>query len=138
MISNSSKIFFAITFIFIIRDYGYNQQNEYSTIGEIPIPEGYARVSKNSNNFAVWIRNLPLKLPNSVVFDFWGNVFKNTNDTTVAAVIDWDIKGKRLEQCMDILVRFYAEYLWEKDCTAKLILPLPGKQSLKWTDWKFE
>jgi len=37
---------------------------------------------------------------------------------------------------MDILVRFYSEYLWEKNEQGNLSLPLPGKQSLKWSDWQ--
>jgi len=141
-ILNSSKIFLTISFIFIsINPIDAQESNtfnktEIQTIGEIPVLEGYQRVSVKENSFADWIRKLSLKPMNSNVLDFKGRIFKSKIDTTIAAVIDWDIKGKRLEQCMDIIVRFYAEYLWENKKHDKLTLPLPGKQLIKWSDWE--
>ena len=99
-------------------------------------PEGFKRISYENNKFSDWIRNLPLKQSNAGVLDYRGKIFKSKDDTTLAAVVNWDIKGKRLEQCMDILVRFYSEYLWGKNEIVKLILPLPGGQRIKWTDWQ--
>jgi hypothetical protein len=63
-------------------------------------------------------------------------VFKSAQDTSVAFVLDIDIKDRRLEQCMDILIRLYAAYLWENDRAENLKLPLPGGYWLKWQDWK--
>jgi len=141
-ILNSSKIFISISLIFITINTIYTQESsslnkiENQTIGEIPLPEGYKRISVKEKSFADWIRQLPLKPRHSAVLDYKGRIFKNENDTTVAAVIDWKVKGRRLEQCMDILVRFYAEFLWENQIHEKLTLPLPGRQSIKWSDWK--
>ena len=112
-ILNSSKIFLLISLILIIFNIVGAQDNntliktKIKTIGDIHIPNGYLRVSVEENSFSEWIRKLPLKPNNSVVLDYKGRIFKSKNDTTVGAVVDWDIKGKRLEQCMDILVRFY-------------------------------
>jgi hypothetical protein len=108
-----------------------------STIGTIPLPDSiYKRVQSPSGSFAAWLRNLSLKKPGSAVTDFHGGIFKTASDTAVAAVIDWSIQGKRLEQCMDIVVRFYAEYLWKEDQLNDLNLPLPGGYWLAWDHWK--
>jgi uncharacterized protein DUF4846 len=99
-------------------------------------PKDFKRIWYKNNGFADWIRNLPLKESKSEVLDYHGKIFKSKDDTTIAAVVNWDIKGKRLEQCMDILIRFHAEYLWENNKQEKLVLPLPGRKSLKWKDWQ--
>jgi hypothetical protein len=76
-----------------------------------------------------------LKKNGSAVLDYRGKIFKSGSDSTVAAVVDWRIEGRRLEQCMDILIRFYAEFLWEEGETADLQLPLPGGYWLNWNEW---
>ena len=138
---NSSKIFFSISIILIFINTNNAQESntlintQIQSIEKITLPEGYIRISGEKNSFAYWISKLPLKPKKSAVLDYRGRIFKNKNDSTIAAVIDWDIKGKRLEQCMDIIVRFYAEYLWANNKQEILTLPLPGKQSIKWSDW---
>ena len=57
-------------------------------------------------------------------------------DTAVAYVVDLDMKGRRLEQCMDILVRLYAEYLWKSNRIEDYKLPMPGGYWLNWKDWR--
>jgi len=37
---------------------------------------------------------------------------------------------------MDILVRLYAEYIWQNDRAAELCLPLPSGEWLRWLDWR--
>ena len=126
-----------LTISFLLVDFSAGQTTAQSTIlSQFNPPKGYKRISYKNHTFADWIRNILLKPLNSDVLDFRGNVFKSKDDTTVAAVIEWKIKGRRLDQCMDILVKFYSEYLWEKDEPENLSLPLPGKQSLKWSDWQ--
>ncbi len=118
----------------------YSQQiselSENSELKHIKQPAGFHRVKIIENSFAEWLQNLPLKTSESPVVDFRGKIFKSKDDSTVAAVIDYNIKGKRLEQCMDILVRFYAEYLWQQNRTDELNLPLPGGYQIDWKSWK--
>jgi hypothetical protein len=71
----------------------------------------------------------------SDVLNYRGGIFKPGGDRTVAFVVDMDIKGRRLEQCMDILVRLYTEFLWKKNQGDNLQLPLPGGYWLKWKEW---
>jgi hypothetical protein len=114
-------------------EYAHSQ----AIIGEIPLPsKKFHRVSTNTGSFAEWLRRLPLKESGSAVLNYKGGVFKSGEDSSVAFVVDLDIKGRRLEQCMDIVIRLYAEYLWEARQIEDLKLPLPGGYWLKWQDWK--
>jgi len=54
----------------------------------------------------------------------------------LAAVVDYDIRGKKLEQCMDIILRFWAEYLFAQQRSDEIAFCLPVNFLLKWSDWK--
>jgi hypothetical protein len=116
-----------------IFDHSFSQ----STIGNIPPPStNYKRIEIKSGGFAEWLRNLPLKKKGADVLNYRGGIFKSGQDTTVAFVVDLDIEGRRLEQCMDVLVRLYSDYLWKNKQTDSLKLPLPGGFWLTWENWK--
>jgi len=116
---------------------GITEAKAQSTIGSIPLPSNsYHRVKVEATSFGKWLRDLPLKNNNSPVLDYRGKIFKSGTDSIVAGVVNWDIKNRRLEQCMDILIRLYAEYSWEYNKTTPLSLPLPGGYWLGWEEWK--
>jgi len=92
-------------------------------------------VTVEEGHFGDWLRRLPLKAPGDPVLDYRGRIYKSADDTTVGSVIDMDIHGRKLEQCMDILVRLFAEYMWQSNRTEDLILPLPGGNWLSWDSW---
>ena len=129
-------LFIAVTFNLIsqgIFDHSFSQ----STIGNIPLPStNYKRIEAKSGSFADWLRNLPLKKKGADVLNYRDGIFKSGQDTTVAFVVDLDIEGRRLEQCMDLLVRLYSDYLWKNKLTDSLKLPLPGGFWLNWENWK--
>ena len=130
---------FLYLFIFIyLFNFSYHAicSNNNRTIETIPVPYGFNRILVQQTSFASWLRNLPLKSPGSSVLDYRGKVYKNGNDSTVAAVVDWEIFGRRMEQCMDILIHFYAEYLRQNSRENEIIFPLPGGYWLGWKDWK--
>jgi len=125
-----------LSFVLLISSF-FNVTRAQTTIGEISLPSNdYQRIETEKNSFADYLRNLPLKKRGTDVINFRAGVFKAGSDTSVAYVIDMDIISRRLEQCMDILVRLYAEYLWSVKQTDNLILPLPGGYWLKWQDWE--
>jgi len=130
--------FYLLIFHFIlisptIFDFTYSQ----STIEEISLPsKDFYRVDIIKNSFADFLRKRPLKKPGSDVINYRGGVFKSGADTSVAFVVDMDVAGRRLEQCMDILVRLYAEHLWGKEQIRNFNLPLPGGHRLEWKKWK--
>ena len=108
-----------------------------NSIGEIPLPDqSFSRIKEDSGSFSTWVRQRRLLPEGSPVYDYRGREYKKSNDSTVAYVMDIDILDRRNEQCMDILIRLYAEYLWQSGQAGRLALPLPGGQLLKWADWK--
>lgn len=105
-------------------------------LSHFPTPEGFTRVPVADNSFAQWLRRLPVLPGNSPVVDYREQIRKSSSDSTIAAVIDYPVRGKKLEQCMDIIQRFYAEYLWSQNRANELTFFLPGSFPLKWDDWK--
>ena len=118
------KSFFNLFLIisFLLSGFLTGQSTQSNTIlTRVEPPKDFIRIDYENNRFGDWIRNLPIKESSSEVLDYRGKIFKSKGDTTVAAVVGWSIQGKRLEQCMDILIRFYAEYLWKNDKQEKLV-----------------
>ncbi len=132
----ATRLFIVIILYFVstaIPDYVCAQ----STIGNIALPsDTYHRIQISEDSFAAMLRNLPLKSPGSDVLNYRGGIFKSGKDTSVAFVVDLDIRGRRLEQCMDILVRLYAQYIWRRNLVDHFKLPLPGGYWLSWKDWE--
>jgi hypothetical protein len=133
------KILFSRVFIllfFLTLFYDYSRSNNKTIIETVRTPSGFTRVPVEKFSFASWLRNLPVKPRGSSVLDYRGRIYKYGNDSTVALVIDWDISGNRMEQCMDILVHFYAKYLKQNNRESEISFPLPGGYWLAWQDWK--
>jgi hypothetical protein len=102
----------------------------------IKTPPGFKRIAVTHNSFAGWLRNLPLKPAASAVLDYRGRIKKSAADTTVAAVVNMDIHGKNLDQCMDILMRLRTEYLISVKRQQEISFPLPDGTMLSWQAWK--
>ena len=98
-------------------------------------PAGFQRISVEPNSFAAWLRKLPLLPANSPVKDYKNRIFKKSADSTVAAVVAYDIRGKKLDQCMDILLRFYSQYFIENGKSNDIRFPMPDGLILSWADW---
>jgi len=123
--------------IFIVLELlaGQPSQN-HVTIDTIPVPEGLTRVRAEEGSFAQWLRELPLKKRNAPVLDFRGQEFKDADDSTVYRVVDWPVAGRRLLQCMDILMDFRAAYLRAAGRERDIRFPIAGGYRLHWSDWK--
>jgi hypothetical protein len=108
----------------------------YQILSErFPPPQGFNRVAVDSGSFGAWLRQLPLLPENAPVKDYRNRIVKKAGDSTVAAVVAYDIRGRNLEQCMDILMRLWAEYLSSQERQQAIQLPLPDGLMLSWTDW---
>ena len=104
------KKIFHVLLMFLLSIAVYKPLIAQTTIGEIPLPSAdYHRLPAGPGSFAAWLRQRPLKNKDLPVLDYRGRIFKAAGDSVVAAVLDLDIKGRRLEQCMDIIIRFRAE-----------------------------
>lgn len=111
--------------------------NKFETINErITPPERFYRIPADSGSFAFWLRRTPLLPENSAVKDYKNRVFKKSTDSTVAAVIAYNIKSRKLDQCMDILLRLHTEYMIETGKKDEIRYPLPDGLLLSWPKWK--
>lgn len=105
-------------------------------IERFPPPEGFKRLTLADTTFGAWLRQRPLLPPGSPLCDFNNRIRKPAEDSTLAAIVDMDIRGRRLEQCMDILMRLYSQWLVENNKTEQLRWPMPGGVFLSWSDWR--
>jgi hypothetical protein len=88
----------------------FTENNPYPTIATIPLPEGFERISADSNSFAYWLRAMHLKADKTVhLFD--GSLKKN--QLAQFAVLDISVGDKNLQQCADAVMRLRAEYLFD-------------------------
>ena len=77
-----------------------------------PAPSGYLRHPAESGSFAAFLRKLPLKPHGSPVLYYHGG--EKTNNGEYAAVVDWPIENRDLQQCADAIIRLRANYLYEQ------------------------
>jgi hypothetical protein len=85
------------------------RKNTYGLVGNIPLPVGFARIKADSNSFAAWLNNLPLK-EDKTVYLFNGN--KKINQQAQFGVLAVSVGNKDLQQCADAVMRLRAEYLF--------------------------
>lgn len=87
------------------------------TIGEIPPPKGYTRVSAKKGTYADYFRNLPLKEKGTKVMLYTGG--EANFQLLSTAVIDKTLLSN-YEQCADVTMRLRAEYFWEQGLYNKI------------------
>ena len=76
-----------------------------------PVDSCY-RLPVDSNSFAFYLQNLPLKKFGESVKYYDGTVKENYN--VYSSVIDMKISKKDLQQCADAVMRLRAEYLYKQ------------------------
>lgn len=74
------------------------------------LPAGFQRVKCDSNSFAGYLRQLPLKPNGSSVLYFNGS--PKPNPGIYDAVVDMEISKRDLQQCADAVMRLRAEHLY--------------------------
>ena len=85
--------------------------NPYGTVGAIPPPPGYQRVSVEKDPFAGWLRQIPLKRDRTVYL-FDGS--PKFNQDAQFAVLDISVGRRDLQQCADAVMRLRAEFLYSR------------------------
>jgi hypothetical protein len=88
---------------------GDGEVEERPTIKDILLPVDYERVTTSPNSFADWLRHLPLKTENNVVYLYDG--MPKSNQAAQYRVLAIDLSNKNLQQCADAVIRLRAEYL---------------------------
>ena len=91
--------------------YGSKTSNphNYATIGDIPTPWGYERVSGDDATYGWYLRSLPLKKKGSKVQFYTGGEARF--QSLCYAVVDLPLLSNA-EQCADVCMRLRAEYLY--------------------------
>ena len=101
-----------------------------------PPPAGYHRISLKSNSFAAYLRNLPLIDDSHNVQDYKGGIHLKAGDSSLAAIVPFDISGNRLWQCMDIILMLKIDYLKQENNVGAIEFPLPDGTTLSWPGWR--
>jgi hypothetical protein len=81
-----------------------------SLAARIPPPSGFERRPVPQGSFAEWLRNLPLRPPQTPIRLYDGRL-KPSQDLHVA-IVDIDTGDRDLQQCADAIMRLRAEYLF--------------------------
>ena len=98
-----------------------------------PVPPGYHRMPADTQRFAVYLRNLPLKPAGTKVRYYNGGLKKAEGIYT--AVIDFDLGTKDLQQCADAVIRLRAEYLYGIGQSGKIHFHLTNGFDASWPEW---
>jgi hypothetical protein len=83
---------------------------QFTTIADIPLPEGYVRIKDSAHSITTYYRSLPLKA-NNTVYLYNGEI--KPNQDAQYAVLNMDVGDKDLQQCADAAMRLYAEYQYQ-------------------------
>lgn len=97
------------------------------------VPEGFERVPVTEGSFAHYLRNMPLKPHGSEVYYFDGR--KKGRDV-YEAVIDMDVGERDLQQCADAVMRFRAEYLYQKGLYDKIHFNFTNGFNAEYSKWR--
>jgi len=100
-----------------------------TSIGSIPVPDGFRRVEAGPGSFAAWLRDVPLKKEKAV---YLYNGKLKPNQSAQFAVIDIPVGKKDLQQCADAVMRLRAEYLFSQEKYPEIAFM---DYSGKWYKW---
>ena len=86
-----------------------NSINPYPAVGAIPVPAGYRRIQAGADDFAAWLRKIPLKKDRTVYL--YDGSPKHNQDAQFA-VLDVSVGHQDLQQCADAVMRLRSEFLY--------------------------
>ena len=114
----------------------YANTGEYDTLeSRIPPPRGFVRPDLPVKSFGTWLRGLPLKPAGTPVY-LWNGAKKHTQSRH-AAVVDLDFIGKNLQQCVDVIIRLRAEYLWSTGRRKQIAFSYECcEEKIPWSKWR--
>ncbi|MDR0367912.1 MAG: DUF4846 domain-containing protein [Bacteroidales bacterium] len=106
--------------------------SEDTVCGRISTPSGYVRDVHAQGTWKYFLQHLPLKEASAKVVDYRGYPIENQKDH--AAVINYDVGNKDLQQCADAIIRLRAEYLFAQNRKDEIHFHFTGGHLYKWTD----
>lgn len=102
--------------------------------GRFPAPPGYIRSPLDSHSFAAFLRDLPLRPVGAKVHYYDGR--EKPFQAGAAAVIDYELGERDLQQCADAVMRLRAEYLYGKEDYSNIHFNLTNGFEMAWDDWR--
>jgi uncharacterized protein DUF4846 len=106
--------------------------NPYPTIGAIPLPAGYHRVTEEDGSFGAWLRNVTLKKETTV---YLYNRRPKENQDAQFAVLDVSVGKEDLQQCADAVMRLRAEYLYSRGEYGSITFYTETGRTLNFVQW---
>ena len=88
------------------------EQNRYSRISEIPVPQNFVRIEGKNPELDLFFRNFELKTENNSVYLYNGKL--KSNQDAQFAVLKIDVGNRDLQQCADAVMRLRAEFLYSR------------------------
>ena len=99
----------------------------------IPAPDGFHRVEAETGSFTHWLRNLPLKNKDAIVFLYNGK--EKSNKVAHHAVVNIDTGDKDLQQCADAIIRLRSEYLFSQNRTDDIRFKFTSGDNASFRKW---
>lgn len=109
---------------------------DQSLAERFPPPPGYLRLPATPGSFQAWLRALPLRPNGSLVRAFDGQTILADDDPRLAAVLDWDIGTKNLQQCADSVIRLRAEWAFARSPHADIGFDFTSGDRCSWSKWR--
>lgn len=106
--------------------------NPYPTIADIATPAGFHRIPATQQDFAAWLRRLPLKKDRTV---YLYNGRPKQDQDAQFAVLDVSVGHQDLQQCADAVMRLRAEYLYSQGKLAAIDFYTEQGARLNFQQW---
>ena len=98
----------------------------------VKTPLGFSRENYDSLSWPHFLQNLPLFSHGSLIKDFNNKPIANQNSH--AAVINYDVGSKDLQQCADAIIRLRAEYLFSTGNFSQIQFKFTSGDNYSWLD----
>ena len=115
------------------------ESNKPRRIQDLPLPSlaKRRRIDPSQSSltipFGTWIRNLPLRPPNTPVYLY--NHELKANQSVHEAVLELDTGKRNLQQCADAVMRIYAEYQYSQKNDQNLVFRYTSGDRIPFSKW---
>lgn len=96
-------------------------------------PPGFQRVAVRAGSFAWWLRRLPMMPEGTPIRDFRGRISEEQSHR--AGVFRLDVGQGDLQQCADVVMRLWSEYLWYRGLQRHVEFRLTSGHRNPWIWW---
>ncbi len=107
--------------------------DKYSSVADIPTPEGYDRVPVPAGTFAASLRDLELSDRKELLA---GDGVTVLCDDEKVAVTEIEPFANKHDVGVDGIVRLWGDYLWNTGGRSQISFPLDNGQIATWKDWR--